>query len=134
MIWFSPKVFHFSLLVLTGGNLKIMSSEGFVMACLLALEVSSVKAKGGKREEKMQGTSGQKGWPGSLEEVTFKLRHEEHRNGPCELEGSKQRGRMKSCGQKWLVNCKAPGSSDPVGASRSREKWPGTQESGGRTT
>lgn len=34
MTWFSPEVFHFSLLVLTGGNLKIMSSLGIEVACL----------------------------------------------------------------------------------------------------
>lgn len=41
-----------------------MSFKGVEVACLLAVQAWPEKDKGGKREEKMRGTSGQKGWLG----------------------------------------------------------------------
>lgn len=85
-----------------------MSFEDIEVACLLALQTSSGKDKGGKREEKMRGTSGQKGWPGTSEEVTFKQRTEKRGDGPCELEENHHRGPTESCGTKWFVKDRAP--------------------------
>ena len=59
-----------------------MSFKGIEVACLLTVQTWSGKGKGGKREEKMRGTAGQKGWPGGSEEVTFQLRAEERGDGP----------------------------------------------------
>lgn len=72
------------------------------------MQTSSGDDRGGKREEEIRGTSGQRGWSGSSEEVTFKLRTEKRRNQLCELEENQRRGHMESCGRKWFVKDGAP--------------------------